>query len=111
MIRALAALTTRNRSRDPGAKASIFVPARALTLFTAPSRPCRMTSAGIVEIADDLAGIVEPPVVQDQKLVGIGEDRPGLIDDHRAGQSTPQLLAGNRLDQRLVEKGPGIGRR
>ena len=64
----------------------------------------------IVEIADDLRLGVESPVRQDQNQLGVGRERMWLVHDDRAIKAAAKLLAGMKLDQRLIEIESGVGR-
>ena len=110
MIRAVAALTSRNRSRDPGGKSQCGRPGAGVDAADRAEPPLAQDIGGVIEVVDDLAFGVEPPVVEDQNQFGISGDRLLFIHDDHAMEPAPELFAGKRLNQWLIEKGSGVRR-
>ena len=108
MIRAVAALTRRRRRRAPGENQRRRPGARVDAADRAEP-PLAQHIGRMVEIVDDLAFPVEPPVVEDQNHFGIGENRLRIVHDDDAEKPAPELFAGKGLDQRLIENVPASG--
>ena len=63
----------------------------------------------IVEAADDLAGVIKPPVVEHEEQVGVCGQRRRLIDDQQALEAAPDKLRRRAIDARPVAEQAGIG--
>ncbi len=90
-------------------RASSAVSVRPLTVTKLPQRPSCMRSCGVLKLPEDLAGLVEQPVVEHPDDVArVGRGR-GVLDDEHAVEAALDLLA--RADVRVEpERARVLGR-